>query len=269
MLTPGDPLYLDVSDDLRRVDQSMTRLLLDRKLFDEFLRNPNGVLVQVGLHPETTHEINSRVNRIFWATLTDQALLEQLSRHYATFTPERLGELQHYFIEGLREGVVRHDPDYDLQVINHLLDNERVLAQLISRNLEILNRNDLLERRYAPEDLRAYVDGTVRAIRDGTPIKDHPKLEVWDDNYGIGQPFGGVMWEAGPGVTVIAAAQGIAYVTVYLEVGFWSVALEEATRTAITGDPPAIRALALVGRALDFGGELLAHAYAFQRRNFQ
>lgn len=269
MVSPGDPLYLDVTDDLRRVDDGMTRLLMDRDLRQDFIGDPNGVLIRLGLHPSTSDEINNRVNRIFWATITDSTLLGILEAHYADFVPARQEELQRYFLDGLREGVVRHDIDYDLQAIRHLFDNEGVLTQVVLRNMEVINRNGLLEREYTRDEMRAYVGELVSAVRAGRPIREHPKLEVWDENYGVGQPFGAVMFEVGPVATAFAAVEVGAYVTAVLEVGFWGVVAEGVQRTAIVGDPGALRALTLVGRALDFSGELLSQAYNFQRRNFQ
>ncbi len=41
------PMFLDVTEDLQRVDGVMTRLVKDRTLWQEFLDDPNGVMLQI------------------------------------------------------------------------------------------------------------------------------------------------------------------------------------------------------------------------------
>jgi hypothetical protein len=260
------PLYLDVSEDLRRVDNAMTRLLADRDLWAEFLRNPNGMLIRLGMHPETSRSVSDRVNRIFWLTITDRDLIRMIANRYRDFTPRRRRQLERYFVDGLMEGVIRHDIDYDLQAIKHFLDDEELVRRTLTRTLTLLNEAEALEQIHSREEISEYVDAYVQSLREGAPVSEHPRLEVWDEFYGIGQPFGGIALEVGPGITAAVPVEAVAYVTALLEVGFWGATAERFASRAIQGDEEAIRAIATVGRLLDFGAQLLVHAHAFQRR---
>jgi hypothetical protein len=260
-----EPLFLDVTDDLERVDGVMTRLVNDRPLWDDFLADPNGVMIRLGLHPETTSEISARVNRAMWACLADPELMGLLGERYRTFTPERLEELQRYFVDGLREGVIRHEVDYDLQAIQHLLDDTDVLQRILRRTLAVMHRADAMEDEHTDAELDEYVESVVQALIARAPVRDHPKLEVWDEYYGIGQEGGGQLYGEGASVlTVFVGVQGVAYVTALLEVGFWGVVAERAMREAISGDEGSVRAVAMLGRVLDLGGELLVHAQNYR-----
>lgn len=260
-----EPLYLDVQDDLRRVDEAMNQLLSDRRQWEGFLEDPNGTLIRLGLHPETDEQINDRVNRIFWLTLTDTDLLKMIGQRYSKFTPDRAKELERYFLEGLMEGVIRHDVQYDLQAIEYFLEDEDLLRKSLLRNLTRINEAGVLERQYTQDQLGEYADAVVRSIANRESAAEHPKLEVWDDFYGIGQPFGGVFWEVGAVATAAVGVEVGAYVTAVLEVGFWGVVAERFVQRAVEGDEAAIRAVAVAGRLADFGGELLAHAHGVQR----
>src|SRR5881628_589332 len=83
--SPEDALSLDVRKDLERVDAVMTRVVSDPATAEEFVRDPSAVLTRLGLHPETTREIHDRVNRIFYAVLTNTELMEFVLEHYSKF----------------------------------------------------------------------------------------------------------------------------------------------------------------------------------------
>lgn len=260
------PLYIDVADDLSRVDTVMTRLLQERTMWDEFIADPNGVLVRLGLHPETSPEINDRVNQIFWLTISDPEIMRILGRHYSEFRPEREEEIQRFFLAGLSEGEIRHDPDYDLQALNSIFQDTDVLNSLLRRSLILVNEAGLTQQRYTGDEINAYVDAVSEAILAGVPMQEFPRLEMWDDQHGIGAPFGNPMFfEVGSMVTAFVGAQVGAYVTALLEVGFWGVAIEQSRLPGLEDDPDTVRRLAIAGRALDLGAEILVHAQNFRR----
>jgi hypothetical protein len=255
------PMFLDVTEDLQRVDGVMTRLVKDRTLWQEFLDDPNGVMIQLGLHPPTTEEINARVNRAMWATLGDRELLQMLEARYRTFSPERLDEIRRYFLDGLREGVIRHDTKYDHQALKHLLDDEVTTRRILRRTIVLMQEADALEGRYGDYEIDAYLDRLMDALREGTPVDQHPVLESWDDYYGVGREGGGQLYGEGAAVvTIFVAVQGLAYITAVVDVGFWGVVAERSLNDAISGDEEALRAITLLGRVLDLGSEALVHA---------
>jgi hypothetical protein len=76
-----DRFSFDVASDLERIDGAFTRLLGDRNQWQEFLKDPNGVLVKLGLHPPATPEANERANLIFYATLANKRLVQLALEH--------------------------------------------------------------------------------------------------------------------------------------------------------------------------------------------
>jgi len=269
----SDPLSMDVSDDLERVDGVMTRILSDRAVWNEFLTDPNGVFVRLGLHPATTPEINDRVNRIFYATLTNTKLLKLLLEHYEKFRPRKMAQYRDHFVSGLKRGLIDNDIELDREGIEHLLQAPAMLAKILRLTLDDLNEKRLLTRYYSRKDINKYIDGVVAAVKARQPLSAHPKLEVWDRNYGIGKAFGGLLAEAGVLVTVAGVVEASALVTAAVV----AVAHTEVTvlvdggtivtilASAAAGDKESIRATAVLGRLLDLSGELLLHAHHFEK----
>lgn len=271
-----DPLSMDITDDLERVDGVVTNILKDRALWSEFLQDPNGVLISLGLHPPTTPEINERVNRIFYATLTYKKLLQILLKHYKKFRPSKMKKFKDRYVAGLKKGVIQHDIELDLEGVHHLLQDSKMLSEVLKLSLQNLNRKRLLQKYHKPKEIDNYVDRVVEAVKARQPIEAHPKLEVWDTNYGIGQAFGGLLAEAGILVTVTGVVEASALVTAgVLAVAHSAVAVEvdivvdgtiaTLISAAGEGDKDSIRAVAILGRLLDFSGELLIHAHNFEK----
>ena len=220
MVDINAPMLLDVTEDLQRVDGAITRLVKDRTLWREFLANPNGMMIQLGLHPPTSVEINARMNRAMWATLGDRELMQMFEERYRTFSPERLDEIRQYFLDGLREGVIRHNTTYDHQALKHLLDDELATRRILRRTIVLMQEVGALEGRYGDEEIDAYLDRLMEALREGTAVDQHPILESWDDYYGVGRRGGGQLYGEGAAVvTVFVGVQGLAYVTAVVDVG--------------------------------------------------
>lgn len=268
-----DPLSMDMSNDLKRVDGVLTQILKDRTTWNEFLRDPNGVLVRSGLHPPTSPEINERVNRIFYATLTNKKLLTLLSKHYQKFRPSKGTAYTDEFLTNLRSGVIQHSIELDYEGLEHLLRSPKVLRQSLRLVLWDLNEKGFLQNRYRRNEINEYVDSVVAAVEARQPIVAHPKLEVWDRNYGIGQPFAALFIEAGLVVTVPAAVEVLAAITVDVitDVNIPTSGPPRALvialkATAVEGKEDSLRAIAILGRLMDFTGEVLLHAHNFEQR---
>jgi hypothetical protein len=281
-----DPLSMDMTTDLDRVDGVMTRLLKDRDLWTDFIRDPNGVFVRLGLHPPTTDEINARVNRMFYATLTNRRLIKLLHEHFKDFRPSKRKFAQHY-VSRLKKGIIQHDVEIDLESIDYLIRSPEVLRDCLRLALQDWNTKGILQKKYSRKEINDYIEGVMVAAQARKALSAHPKLEIWDRNYGIGQPMAGFFAEVGPIATVAALVEVAVEATVdfdvdvnvptasagptFVEAG--SAAEGGPTgpigilmRQAFEGDDDSIRAVAILGRLMDLSGELLVHAYTFEAR---
>src|SRR4051794_25669203 len=73
---PEDAFMLDIRRDLERIDPVMTQIVRDPVTSNEFIRDPSGVLSRLGLHPPASRQTHDRVNRVFYAVLTNAELME-------------------------------------------------------------------------------------------------------------------------------------------------------------------------------------------------
>jgi hypothetical protein len=263
-----DPLSIDISRDLERVDGVITTLLKDRSLWGEFFRNPNDVLVRLGLHPPTSEIINERANRIFYAALTNKKLIRLLAAHYGGFKPRQARKFHDFYDAGLKRGVIQHALQFDLEGVRHLLKSPATLRAALKLTLRDLNDKRLLETYHQPGEIDRYIDKLATAIEARLPVDEHPRLETWDRHYGVGRPHGAIFVEVAAVVTLSSAAE-LAVVVTAVVVAEVEVTAEGPTvaalRAATEGDRESIRAVATMGRLLDFGGELLVHAHNFEK----
>src|SRR5688572_2030056 len=79
MTSPDNAFILDIRQDLERVDPVMTKVVTDPATSAEFIRDPSAVLSRLGLHPPASRETHDRVNRVFYAVLTNTELLEYIT----------------------------------------------------------------------------------------------------------------------------------------------------------------------------------------------
>ena len=264
------PLAQDVSDDLKRVDTVVTHILQDRAVWDDFVRDPNGVFIRLGLHPPTTPEINARANRIFYATLTNKKLLQLLIKHYKSFRPSKKKKFSSEFLAGLKEGAVRHDIQYDLEGLQHIMGSPRTLRDVLRLALHDVNEKGILQKRHTRKAINDFIDNMVAALRNRSGAKHLPVLETWDRSYGVGRSFGFGLVEVGVLVTAAVAVEvGGVVTTVAVAVTEVDVEVGGTILTALkaleTGDPATIRAVAIMGRLMDLAGELVTHAQNFER----
>jgi hypothetical protein len=256
---------MDMRRDLVQLDRVMTQVIGDPATAEEFIRAPNQVLARLGLHPRASDDVHDRVNRIFYAVLTNVELLEYVFERYAAFDAPR-ADHDSVLEEALGEGRIASDVEYDLAAAEHLFSDPAVLRRVFQLTLHDLNTRRLLEGDYTTAQLDQYIDEVVYAIQQKRPIREFPRLESWDDYYGIDKEYGGLYLEVGPTVTVGAAVEAFVLVTLAIEVNVYAdVVKPEANRRAASGDPRAIRMLATAGTVIRFGGEVLLHANRFTR----
>ncbi len=262
-----DPLAMDIAGDLERVDGVMTQVINDPITSEEFRRDPNGVLVRLGMHPPTTPDVNERVNRVFYAVMTNRPLLEFIIDHYRGFNPANSVEYAEHHLAGLDQGRLQNRLALDLEGADHLLRDAAALREVYRLMLHDLNDRRILQRTYTAPEIDEYIDQLVEAVTARRAIADHPKLEVWDRNYGIGNHYGTGCAEVGPAVTVAAGAEVVVAVTVAIPVGILGLGPQvpsDAGVGATLGDPDALRRFATMNRVLHFAGELLTHTHRFE-----
>jgi hypothetical protein len=267
-LTARSPLIVDATTDLKRVDAVMTRIIRERSTWDEFFRDPNGVLIRTGLHPPTTPDINARVNEMFYAVLSNKPLLELLARTVKKHRRARAREARFAKVveTGLQRGEIRHDFAQDVAALSSMVGDRRALRNALQLTLHDLNRRGLLQRKYPKKAIDDYSTQIVDVAVTGKSLRRVPALESWDRNYGIGGAFGGLWAEVVPFVTAVAFVEIAAAVTVGVDHDLHPIApdLADMTAGARRGDRNQVEALAMYGKLLGFSGELLLHVANFE-----
>jgi hypothetical protein len=260
----GNRFVLDVVEDLERVDEVATRLLKDRDLWPGFIRDPNGVLVKLGLHPPATPEANERTNRTFYAMLANKDLIKKTLQLYDGLDIPR--EHLEFYSEGLKKGVIQNNIELDLLALEHFFSNEQIAREIYTMALYDINEKDILTRRYEKEELDQHIDKMLRGISLQQSITDLPTLETWDRHYGVGTGYGFGEAEVGPAVTIDVAVQvqvGITAVIPVFVAGLIAENMSELAALAIGGDKDAARAFDITSKMLDFASDLALHVQSF------
>ena len=267
-LTARSPLIIDVTSDLKRVDMVMTKIISDRSTWDNFFHDPNGVLIAKGLHPPTSSEINRQINDIFYAVLSNRQLLERIAESVKKFPPP--GTKENRFAQvaqaGLEKGEIRHDLGEDIDALSHLVADVDTFRAVLGMTLHDVNGRGILQKKHSKKSIDDYVDRIVAIVVTGKSMRSEPPLETWDRNYGIGKAFGGLWVEVMPFVTAVAFVEIAAAVTVGVDHDLHPVKpkLDAMTAGARRGDRKQVEALAMYGKLLAFGGELMMHVANFE-----
>lgn len=269
--SPEGPLTMDMRRDLERIDRVMTQVISDPATAQELIRDPSGVLSRLGLHPPASREVHDRVNRVFYAVLTNVELINFIVDQYTSVAfRERcataLEDNSRIFTEGLGCGEFAHSVELDVVAADFIFEQTDVLRQIYRLSLYDLNNRRLLQNTYTTDQLDDYIDRLVESIQSRQPIHQRPVLEVWESpNYGVGTEFGAASLETDPIVTVGVFVEFGVAITVAIPV--IPGALEEETiDKALRGDPESVRMVATAGRLLQFSGEVLTYVNNFERR---
>jgi hypothetical protein len=259
-----DQLSIDITRDMERIDSFMTQILRDKELWQEFFRDPNGIFTRFNIHPPTTNEINTRANRVFYATLTNQKLINLILDTYSSFQRSLDADSSEAFAEGLQRGELSHRPGLDLEAADLILRNPQLLRQVCELGLYDLNSKGLLSRTYSGDELDDYITSYVEAVTERRSVRELPKLEEWDDNYGIGMAFAFASVEVGALTTAAAAAEfGVAFTVAAAIAPFPSI--ENLLLQAIQGNEASVRASFLLSRLLSFTADLTQYVQIFER----
>jgi hypothetical protein len=267
---PEDALSLDVRRDLERVDQVMTRIVTDPATAEEFIRDPSGVLTRLGLHPRTTRETHDRLNRIFYAVLTNTELMGVVLDHYSSFetpTDDDAAVLR----EALGRGEIENPIELDLRAAEYAFQDPAFLRRVYGLVLRDLNNRRLLDNTYSTEQIDDYVERMVDAIQARRGLREDPAIEDWDEYYGVNKSYGVARAaEVATFVTVVTPVEVVTPVTVvspvFVVVPVGGLETEPAVvEAAIRGDARAARTLATLGAVLRLAGEMYVHANNFER----
>jgi hypothetical protein len=226
------------------------------------------VLSRLGMHPDTTPEIHQRVNRIFYAVLSNRELVDFMLEHFSTFeAPEALREANDSALnKALERGEIEHSVELDLAVADHFFRQPDALRRLYGITLHDLNDRELLQERHSDEEIDDYVDRLVESIGQRLPIRVLPELERWDENYGVGTGYGVGEVEVGPVATVPAVVEVVLPVTVVIPVAVFGEAVKaESVQRAVSGDSQAVRMIATAAALFRLAGDVLIHAEEFER----
>lgn len=188
-------LELNVRKDLGQIDQAFNRLVGDEELWRKFLRDPNGVLIDIGLHAPTNTDINRKCNAIMFATLSNRELLKLTAETANDFfnkinDREEIEVWRQHHLKGLQEGEIRNLVDYDMAFIDHLHENPDMLQRRYLVAFQEINQRKLLSRVYKNRELKSYISDCIEASRNFKGDISWPVLEEWDAHYGVGKSFG-------------------------------------------------------------------------------
>lgn len=260
-----DALRMDISKDLERIDSAMTRVILDEALSQEFKHDPNGVLVKVGMHPGTSAAVNDRVNRVFYAAMTNTELNKIVGDHFKSFRPTKASQYADYHLKGLSKGRIQDDIEFDLEAVDHLISDPNVLTQVLKVFIKDINKKGILLKVHPESEIDMFVGDMVEAIKSRRPIAEQPKLEEWDRNYGVGGfHFGAELVEVGPAATAYTAVEVGLFVTV--AVAEAATPTSDALQRAATGDTAELTKLTTMSKVLRFRSDLMLHAFQFEGR---
>lgn len=251
---------IDVTQDLERIDEAFTRLLKDRDTWSNFILDPNGVMVKLGLHPPATANANERTNRIFYAVLSNRELIQlalELTQEIQPSDSER-----EFYIEGLRKGVIQNRIEYDLRGINQIFSETERVRQLYQIGLYDINDKGILTRRYSTDELDDYINRMIRGVQGGLSINELPTLEQWDRNYGVGTGYGFGEVEVGPVATAAAAAEFAVAFTVAVAIAP-APAISDLFLESVSGNKDSAKALDILSRLHDFASDLMTNVQLF------
>lgn len=262
----NDSLEINIRQDLSRVDRVMTRLLFDDVSWKKFLHDPNGALIDLGLHPPTRDDINRRCNSIMFATLCNKQLLELTWKSAEGFllslkdSAEAEKCVQTYE-KGLDTGEVRNDIDYDMAYVEYILQDEPLLKQRLCLAFDDLNERRLLSKCYNQMELYSYIGATIEAAKRFKSHVELPVLEEWDAHYGIGKPFGAAVTEVAFDFTAFVGVEAAFAVTV---LGFTSLG-DEAINPGKVFLQGKYQRAAVMGQLLKLASDLFVAAQSYRQ----
>ena len=259
-------LEINIRQDLSRVDRVMTRLLFDDVSWKKFLHDPNGALIDLGLHPPTREDINQRCNAIIFATICNKQLLELTSKSAEGFLQSlkrspRAEKWAQTYEKDLDAGEIRNDVDYDMAYVEYILQDEALLKQRLRLALDDLNDRRLLSKQYDQKQLYSYIDVTIEAAKRFKSQVELPVLEEWDAHYGIGKPFGAALAEVAFDFTALVGVE-VAFAVTALGIINPGVEVINPGTVFLQGK---YQRAAVVGQLLKLASDMFVAAQSYQK----
>ncbi len=271
---PENKFDIDISKDLLRIDEAFTQIVKDRDSWRDFMQDPNGAMIRVGLHPPASKEANDRANRTFYAALSNKELINHVAGMFEGFDGTEASEHgadetanAAYHQEGLKNGRLQNRVEYDVSAAHHFFEQREAAETAYKILLHDLNENGVLTRKYETDEIDTYVADMVAGVLAQKSLTELPTLETWDNHYGVGTGFGVGEAEIGVAVTAAVPAEGVVAVTVAVLGAIASMGdIQSLASLAARGDSDELQRLSMIGQVLAFCSELMLYAESFERQ---
>ncbi|MBF0422353.1 MAG: hypothetical protein HQL73_05115 [Magnetococcales bacterium] len=255
---------IDISEDMNRVDQAITKLLHNRSLWNDFFLQPETVLTKLGLPPRFGSKKDEwKLNRIFYALLTNKKLVRLVLQKYQVFSSTRSNsEGNKAVLDGLKQGRLVSPPNADMEAFAFFTKNQEDFRQFLTLALTDLNQKGLLFEQLTSEEVEKRINLMMESAAE--TMKNGGKSSQDIDSGVMGCVVGpvciavclvGVVAQAAVGVTPLGLGT-------YIPNG---QALEELIEQSIEGDDGSAQALWTMGRLLELTGELMLFINRMER----
>jgi len=163
-----------IAQDLSRVDGVFTTLIKDSNKWNDFFNDPNGTLIQLGLHPPASKDANEIANKVFYASLSNKEVISLVHDLYKDFQPteQQLTSADN----ALKRGVIENPLDLDIAAVNHFFRDEEKARKIYQVALFDLNNRNLFKKKYSEEEINQYIDTMIKSVQEGKSLGEIPTL---------------------------------------------------------------------------------------------
>jgi hypothetical protein len=266
-----DPFTIDVVKELQKIDAAMQQVVAAPESWDEFFSDPSRTFGKMNILPAAGDEVRDRANRIFYAALRNTELVRLAFEMFQDF-PESDENTAHRRAS-LAEGKISNLVEFDVDALNHALSKPELLTQMYKTGIHDLNERGLLTRKYERAEIDRFAEDKVRSMQRRQAVRDQPKLESWDENYGVGTGWGVgeisliLTAQAAVGFEVaVAATWGVVVAVGVFGSPVIRLDVPNVDRALTHGDQAALRGLNMMAKTLHFMSELVLHAHYLESR---
>jgi hypothetical protein len=263
---PEEPLSIEIKSHVVGVDAIMSKIVKDRTKWKEFFHNPAKVLGEMGFRRPVSDENAWRYNKMFYALLTDQELLQYV-RH-ASVQPNMNAQQVDAFYDSLKGGKIEFDPEIDVDIMSRLKNNPAAFRILLKLSLHRINDEKIFTQQYTEDEIERCIDAVLDNAKENSSLSEMVKAMPWhaetDEEFQV-------MAVIPPAIAVPVVAEAVACGTLacvvvpMAEAGVAKQSLETLQFAAFRSDRDSIRALTILGLLLEFIGEMADHVNEFER----
>lgn len=258
-------LTIEIQDNVRRVDGVFSKIIKDRSIWQDFFRDPYGVLCKMGFSPPGSPEQGSKYNKLFYALITSTELLQFLYDHFTGFQPSTTGYRENA-VENLRRGKIEYPTSLDVEALNHLRNTPGVYRMFLRIALNRINSQRVFSRQYSQQELEQAIEMLVAAAREGRSLAESARQHPWSDEMEESfQVFAAIPPAISAPVVAEAVAAGTVAIPVVAIPAGGAAPIEDQHRRAFLGETEGGRATMLLGLIFGFVGELTEHINQFER----